>query len=220
MIDRYKTWIFDCDGVLLDSNRVKTQAMFEAARPFGESEASRLVAYHKENGGISRFEKFHYFFASLLEREDYEADMEKALDRFSELSHDGLLKAAEAEGLRDLLGRIKADGSLAFVVSGGMQQEIRDVFEARGLAPFFAGIFGSPDSKDHILARELGNGGGMEQPAVYIGDSRYDHEAAHRQGIDFVFVSGWTEFSDWPDYFADFDVTVIDSIADFIHSEN
>ncbi len=220
MNQRYRTWIFDCDGVLLDSNRAKTQAMFEAAKPHGEEAAMKLVEYHKENGGISRFEKFRYFFDSLLKRENYEADMERALARFAEVSKEGLMKAAEADGLRDLLGRIKVDGNFAFVVSGGMQQEIRDVFEARGLTPFFTGIFGSPDSKDHILARELGNGGGMEHPAVYIGDSRYDHEAANRQGIDFVFASGWTEFSDWPDYFADLDVTVIDSVTDFIHAGN
>ena len=52
MFAGYKTWIFDCDGVLLDSNQVKTQAMWETAKPFGESEASRLVAYHKANGGV------------------------------------------------------------------------------------------------------------------------------------------------------------------------
>ena len=43
MIDQYRTWIFDCDGVLLDSNRVKTQAMFEAAKPHGEDAAMKLV---------------------------------------------------------------------------------------------------------------------------------------------------------------------------------
>jgi beta-phosphoglucomutase-like phosphatase (HAD superfamily) len=50
MNHRYKTWIFDCDGVLLDSNRIKTQAIFEAAKPHGEEAAMKLVEYHKEKG--------------------------------------------------------------------------------------------------------------------------------------------------------------------------
>ena len=220
MFLQYKSWVFDCDGVLLDSNQVKTQAMFEAAKPHGEDSAKKLVEYHKENGGISRFEKFRYLFDSILGRENFETDMEQALDRFAALSKEGLMKAAEADGLRDLLAQIKACGSSAFVVSGGMQEEIREVFKARELAPLFTGIFGSPDTKDEILEREFGNGGGMEQPAVYIGDSRYDHEAANRQGIDFMFASAWTEFSQWPDYFADLDVAVIDSIADIHQSGN
>ena len=177
------------------------------------------MAYHKANGGISRFEKFHYFFASLLEREDYEADMEKALDRFAELSRKGLMKATEAEGLRELLERIGEDGARAFVVSGGMQQEIRDVFEARGLDGYFTGIYGSPDTKDQILTRELDNGGAMERLAIFIGDSRYDHEVASRQGLDFIFASAWTEFSDWRDYFAGGDVTVVKGVADILHAE-
>jgi phosphoglycolate phosphatase-like HAD superfamily hydrolase len=101
-----------------------------------------------------------------------------------------------------------------------MQEEIRDVFEARGLAPMFAGIFGSPDTKDQILSRELSDNGGMKLPGVYVGDSRYDHEAASRQGLDFIFASGWTEFSDWPEYFADSDVTIINSVQDIVSAEN
>ena len=216
MIGLYRTWIFDCDGVLLDSNGVKSQAMFEAALPHGEEAASKLVAYHKENGGVSRFEKLRYLFESLLGREDYDADLERALARLADVSRQGTINAPEADGLRDLLARIAGKGALAFVVSGGMQEEVRDVLEARGLGRFFEGIFGSPDSKDQIFAREFGEGGAMEQPAVYIGDSRYDHVAASRQGIDFVFASGWTEFADWADYFADFDVTVVDGVADIL----
>ena len=220
MINRYRSWIFDCDGVLLDSNQVKSHAMFEAAKPYGEEAARALVEYHKANGGISRFEKFHYFFGSILQRKDFEADQERALDRFAELSQEGLLKAPEAEGLRDLLGRIAEDNALAFVVSGGMQQEVRDVLVARGLADLFQGIFGSPDSKDLILTRELNGKGSMKQPAVYVGDSQYDYEAANRSNLDFVFVSGWSEFSDWQDYFAGSGVTIVEHIADIVHVPN
>lgn len=45
------------------------------------------------------------------------------------------------------------------VVSGGDHEELRDVFAWRGIAEWFnGGIFGSPDTKDEIVARELGSG--------------------------------------------------------------
>jgi len=62
----YKSWIFDCDGVLLDSNRVKTEAFHSAVLDYGCEYADRLVAYHVEHGGISRFKKFEYFFDNIL----------------------------------------------------------------------------------------------------------------------------------------------------------
>ncbi|PKO51315.1 MAG: HAD family hydrolase, partial [Betaproteobacteria bacterium HGW-Betaproteobacteria-20] len=37
-------------------------------------------------------------------------------------------------------------------------------------------------------------------PALFIGDSKYDFEAATRAGLDFVFLSDWTEVADWEDY--------------------
>ena len=52
-IREYLTLVFDCDGVLLDSNKVKTDAFYKSALPYGENAANELVSYHKENGGIS-----------------------------------------------------------------------------------------------------------------------------------------------------------------------
>ena len=67
-VNRYKTLIFDCDGVILDSNRLKTQAFFEASKRYGKRAATKLVEYHLENGGVSRFKKFEYFFSDILKK--------------------------------------------------------------------------------------------------------------------------------------------------------
>ncbi|TCP20736.1 hypothetical protein [Rhodovulum adriaticum] len=83
------------------------------------------------------------------------------------------------------------------LVSGGDQAELREIFAARGLDGLSdGGIFGSPDRKDTILARELGTGT-IRRPPLFPGGSRYDHEAAVRADLDFVFVSGWSEMSEW-----------------------
>ena len=33
-------------------------------------------------------------------------------------------------------------------------------------------------------------------PALFIGDSQYDYRAASAAGLDFVFLSGWSEVKD------------------------
>lgn len=86
------------------------------------------------------------------------------------------------------------------IVSGGDQAELREIFADRGLDRLFdGGIFGSPDTKETILAREL-ESGNIRPQALFLGDSTYDHRAAVGAGLDFIFVSGWSEVPDWPGY--------------------
>ncbi|MFH7588150.1 HAD family hydrolase, partial [Oceanimonas smirnovii] len=57
----YVTLVFDCDGVVLNSNKVKTEAFYKAALPYGEAAAQAMVDYHVAHGGVSRYKKFAYF---------------------------------------------------------------------------------------------------------------------------------------------------------------
>jgi phosphoglycolate phosphatase-like HAD superfamily hydrolase len=83
------------------------------------------------------------------------------------------------------------------ILSGGDQAEIREIFKLRQLDTFFeGGVFGSPDNKDLVLAREKENGN-IQFPALFIGDSRYDYQASTKAGLDFVFLSDWTDVPDW-----------------------
>ena len=61
------------------------------------------------------------------------------------------------------------------------------------------GIFGSPDSKNEILSREINNKN-IIFPAIFIGDSKYDYLASKEFNIDFLFLTEWTEFEGWRDY--------------------
>lgn len=197
----YTTLVFDCDGVLLDSNRVKTEAFYEAALPeYGEEAAQALVAYHVANGGISRYRKFEHFLREIIGKEPEDTLLSPLLDAYAAHVRQGLLTCAIAPGLEAL--RHATQGANWLVVSGGDQAELREVFTARNLDTLFdGGIFGSPDSKHVILARELTNGN-IRPPALFIGDSRYDHVASSENGLDFLFVHGWSEFKGWQEYCA------------------
>jgi phosphoglycolate phosphatase-like HAD superfamily hydrolase len=199
-IGSYKTLVFDCDGVVLDSNQLKTQAYFVTAMSHGatQAQAQALVDHHVKFGGISRYPKYELFLRDIMHEEVTDQAMKKLLDKFAEEIRQGLLVCKVAPGLEQL--REATENAKWMMVSGGDQSELRALFKERGLDHFFdAGIFGSPDNKDAILPRELASGN-LIQPAVFFGDSLYDHEAATRAGLDFVFVSHWTEFSGWEAY--------------------
>jgi len=197
-LGRYHTLIFDCDGVVLDSNRVKTDAFYHAALPYGRHAAEALVEHHKQHGGISRHVKFRHFLQHVVEAPVEESALEVLLEAYAREVRAGLLTCR----VNPELGRLREATAPArwMVVSGGDQDELRDVLTIRELTHLFdRGIFGGPLSKDAILAREKANAS-IRMPALYIGDSRYDHEAASQAGLDFLFLSKWTEFEDWRPY--------------------
>ena len=46
ILDNYKT-IFDCDGVVLNSNAIKTNAFYKLSKPFGDASAKILLIFIK-----------------------------------------------------------------------------------------------------------------------------------------------------------------------------
>ncbi len=208
----YRTMVFDCDGVVLDSNRLKTNAFREAASPYGEVAAEALVAHHVANGGISRFAKFRHFLDEIVGAEASGPGIEQLLADFATSVRHGLRECAIAPGIEAL--RRATAWAPWLIVSGGSQEELREVFSERGIDRWFdGGIFGSPDTKDEILARELANGN-IQLPALFVGDSRYDFLAARSAGLDFVFASYWTEVEDWRAFTDEHGIAVIGNLED------
>lgn len=208
----YRTYVFDCDGVILDSNRLKTDAFRTAALPYGETAAQALVDYHIANGGISRFVKFRHFLDFIVAEGARGPDMDMLLATYADAVAEGLLNCAIAHGLAEL--RASTAGARWMIVSGGSQEELRAVFAERGIAEWFdGGIFGSPDTKDEILAREIADDT-IEMPALFIGDSTYDWRAASGAGLDFVFATWWTEVTDWPAFVERENLPTIGSIEE------
>lgn len=198
----YKTWIFDCDGVILDSNQVKSNAFYEVSLPYGQSCAEEFVEYHKIHGGVSRFEKIKFFYTKILKKTYNEEEVYSLIERYSVLCVEGLKSCSETVGLRKLLDSLS--GINKFVVSGGLEQEIIEVFNFRGLGKYFDGIYGSPLTKKDILNRM-----DINHPCIFIGDSQYDYISSQTINADFMFMYGYTEFSNWQNFFADKKVTVI-----------
>ncbi|RDK84000.1 UNVERIFIED_ORG: phosphoglycolate phosphatase-like HAD superfamily hydrolase [Idiomarina abyssalis] len=199
-VTSYSTLVFDCDGVVLDSNKVKTESFYKAALPYGERAADELVEYHVANGGVSRYKKFSYFLDHIVEKPS-EAALKELLADYAANVQAGLQNCAIAPALERL--RNRTPHSRWLIVSGGDQAELREIFQMRGLSDWFdAGIFGSPDTKEDILTRELENGN-ILTPALFIGDSKYDFKAAKFVGLDFVFLSGWSEVKGWESWVAE-----------------
>ncbi len=213
-LDHYQTLVFDCDGVILDSNKVRARAFYNAALPYGVEHAEALEAYHILHGGVSRYVKFETLLRDMVGLPVTDEAMKALLHAFTTEATVGLMQCEISPGLDAL--RQATPHAKWILVSGADQRELRDVFARRGIAEMFdGGIFGSPDNKEHILQREISNGN-LARPAVFFGDSRYDHQAASGAGLDFVFVSRWTDMQGWPQYCAENRIPVVDTLGDAV----
>ncbi|ELA7163908.1 HAD family hydrolase, partial [Vibrio parahaemolyticus] len=84
LFNGYDTVIFDCDGVILDSNNLKIDAMRNALRmaQVSELEIDNCCNYFKANFGKSRFHHVSYFVEHFILNTD-EALYERILSFYS-----------------------------------------------------------------------------------------------------------------------------------------
>ena len=211
-IAHYKTIIFDCDGVILNSNQVKTNAFYLTVLPYGEKFAQELVEYHVEHGGISRYEKFAYFIEHIINNQEI-TTLDQLVKTYANHVQQGLLTCDIAAGIENLRALSPARW---LVVSGGDENELRKIFKERNIDYLFdGGIFGSPVDKHTILRREISNTN-ILHPAIFIGDSKYDYDAAQQAELDFIFMSEWTEVHKWQEWVTDNKINHQNKLSNFL----
>jgi phosphoglycolate phosphatase-like HAD superfamily hydrolase len=220
-LKKYKTIVFDCDGVVLNSNKTKVDAYYGVAKRMGGSDeqAQAFVHHHVTKGSFPRNGKIEYYLREIVKQPATKELIQQYLHAFEDILDETLMQCEIAPALI----RVKKATPEApwMLLSGGDQAELRRVFPRRTIennnlaALFEAGIFGGPDQKDDVLAREIANCN-IQLPALFVGDSKYDHQAASKAGLDFVFISGWTEVKDWQAYCAEHKITVLDNISQLL----
>jgi HAD superfamily hydrolase (TIGR01549 family) len=219
-LSQYKTIVFDCDGVVLNSNQTKIDAYFAVAKKMGgtDIQAQAFVDHHVAKGSFPRNGKTEYYLTEIVKQPVTEAIMQQYMQAFEDVLDVTLMQCEVAPGLDAL--KAATPQARWMLLSGGDQAELRRIFPRRHLAHLFeAGIFGGPDKKDEVLAREKANGN-LQLPALFVGDSKYDYQAASRAGLDFVFLSAWTEVCDWQAYCAEHKITVLDNIVHLLAQNN
>lgn len=196
---RYQVAIFDCDGVILDSNAIKSNAFHAAVCDESPALADQFVAYHKANGGISRYVKFAWFYRELANcsAEEQAVKVNAALTRYAGIVREQLLHCALTPGVMTCLQWFATRGVPCYVNSGGDQSELREVFSVRGLDRWFAGIYGSPATKQANLA-QLQQQGALPLPGVFFGDAKSDYVAARDFELDYVYLQACSEWQDGP----------------------
>ena len=124
----YDFVVFDCDGVILKSNQLKSDAFAKALEGEPERQIFEFVEYHKANGGISRYKKFAHYFNEMYPRPDADAAVEQALGKYAAIVKQGLMECELIGGVHAALSALQAAQIPCAVNSGGDEQELLQVF--------------------------------------------------------------------------------------------
>ena len=176
--------VFDCDGVLIESNAVKTRAFGLTVKEFGSNAMDRLMDYHRQHGGISRFKKFEWFYREVLKSPLSDKRMETLCSRFTQLCIDAVLNAPMVAGAKECLDLLFGKLPM-FVASGTPEKELQDVLTQKELAAFFKGIHGTPPEKQFLLEKIIFDNKLDAPNVLMVGDAGTDLNAAQYCGTLF-----------------------------------
>lgn len=182
-----KAIIFDFDGVILESVDIKGWAFQKLFEDY-PAEQTRILAYHHENGGVSRGDKIHHILKEFLGLPCDEATVGFYCDKFSKLVFQKIIDSPFVPGALETLQAFNGQVSM-FIVSGTPQEELDHIVDLKGLRKYFKGVYGSPTMKDVWTGLILSDNGFIADEAIWVGDALSDRRAAEKYGICFILRS-------------------------------
>jgi len=181
--------VFDFDGVLVDSNRVKREAYH---RVFDGLDADDVIAHClNEHPQAHRFEQIRTIVQQLMASGRLRGSMnpDRCVDRYgaeyTRICEAETARCDEIPGASSVLPVLAADYPL-YINSSTWEASLRRVVERRGWSSLFRVVLGAPRSKIENLQSIMLWETADAKEVVFVGDGHGDYEAALSSGCGFV----------------------------------
>lgn len=175
---------WDFDGVIKDSNEVKSQAFTSLFHHYGAEIADRVREHHQTHGGMSRFEKIPRYLEWVGETVTPEL-VDEYCRRFTQLTLQAVIDAPWVPGVEAFL-RSNPYQQMHVVVTATPQEEIEKILTALNLRSCFMDVFGAPLSKQEAIHTTLVSSQIDPQLCLMIGDATADRDAAQANQVPFL----------------------------------
>ena len=114
--------IFDFDGVIVDSHKIKNRAFFELFSKYGKKTSKKILFYHLQNEGKSRYIKFRYIFEKILNEKVTEKKLKFYSKKFDQITLKKIFKLKIPKSLLNFFKNNKNE--FLFYISTGTPQKI------------------------------------------------------------------------------------------------
>ena len=202
----FNSIIWDFDGVILNSNEIRSRGFEIILKDFPKSQVEELLNYHEQYGGLSRYHKLNYFFKIIRKENPIEEKILEYAFLFKKIMLDHLCNPDLL--IKECIDFIKKNHSkyTFHIASGSDQKELIQICKALQIDHYFKSINGSPTPKTALVKSILESSKIEKIRYVLIGDSQNDHDAARDNQIRFIaynntalekkysFISSFTPF--------------------------
>ena len=173
--------IFDFDGVIINSHKVKTLAFYNVFKVYGELYGLKAKKFHLEHIGKSRYFKFKYILKNILKSK---VTKKKILNLDKEFDHFVQKRIKKMYPSHHLIRFLKNKNNLfnIYISTGTPQANIVKTLKDKKILKYFNKVYGSPKSKNnHIKIIKKNN-----KKNIFIGDSFEDFKVAKNSNIEFI----------------------------------
>ncbi len=176
---------FDFDGVLAESVSAKTEAFREMYAPYGAQISNKVVDYHINNGGVSRFEKFRFWEKEFFDKDLNDEQIQDLASKFSDLVLNKVINAEKVPYSVEFLEKYVPNMRF-WIITGTPGTEIEIIVKERNIAHYFVGVHGSPKNKRYWSSHLLNSFELDPQKTLFIGDATTDLDAAQFSNLHFA----------------------------------
>lgn len=186
-IDNIEAIIFDFDGVILDSAKIKTEAFLDLFKEYPQH-LKAIKDYHIEHQGITRYQKFEWIYKELLNKPYSNKVKERLGQNFTDLVFRKIIDVRPLPGAIQLLETLKKNKMPAFIASGTPDSELHKIINIRELASYFKYIYGSDISKPEAIDKVVTKEDVEYSNIIFVGDAKSDYLSATSRNVPFIAV--------------------------------
>ncbi len=200
--NNYEAIFFDFDGVIVSSQEIRVSGFLEIFKEYPRDLVERLVEYHLQNGGISRYEKIKWFYTELLNKQITKSKLEEKAEKFKSIMLDRMKsKQIIINQTLDFIKKIYAKYPL-HIISGSDENELKEICLALEISKYFKTIKGSPKVKTNLIKDCLLKEKYNPIKVIYIGDSIIDYKSSKENNLIFYGFNNM-DLKEISDYYID-----------------